>query len=265
MDKPKSEYVLMQLNKNFFITLCLSFFLASCVTHQEGVFTKKDDKKAVEYSVQLARAYTQEKNWEQAKVHLKNALEIDSKNGEVHEALAMVFQNTGEFELAEEHYKKALIYGKDLSQIRLNYAIFLMSKEKYKESEDLLEKVVADTLYSRRDEAFIRLGYCQVKLEKFADAEKSFERAYLMNRDNLVAVFELANVYYELGDFPKSQLFYDAFRQKSSNQSARSLWLGIRLADKFDDKNALSSYTLALKNLYPKSAEYLQYKAKFNP
>jgi type IV pilus assembly protein PilF len=33
----------------------------------------------------------------------------------------------------------------------------------------------------------------------------------------------------------------------------------VRLADKFGDRNAQASYALALKNLYPRSEEYLEY------
>jgi type IV pilus assembly protein PilF len=39
--------------------------------------------------------------------------------------------------------------------------------------------------------------------------------------------------------------------------------LGIQLAAQYNDRNALASYGLALKNLYPKSNEYLQYKSQY--
>ena len=57
------------------VTDCLA---GRCVTTETGGFEdKKDPQKAVEFSVQAARSYIQEGNWEAAKRHLKNALEID--------------------------------------------------------------------------------------------------------------------------------------------------------------------------------------------
>ena len=43
-------------------------------------------------------------------------------------------------------------------------------------------------------------------------------------------------------------------------QSARGLWLGIRLARETGDRDAEGSYVLALSNMYPDSAEYQSYK-----
>ena len=63
-----------------------------------------------------------------------------------------------------------------------------------------------------------------------------------------------------MGDYPKSQQYYDAYRNEVEQQPAAALWLGIRLADKFDNRDSLSSFSLALKNLYPTSKEYLLYK-----
>ena len=73
-------------------------------------------------------------------------------------------------------------------------------------------------------------------------------------------MLELAEVYFELEDYAQSQRFYDGFRRQTPQQTARALWLGVRLADRFNNSDAMSSYSLALKNLYPTSNEYLEYQ-----
>ncbi len=50
--------------------------------------------------------------------------------------------------------------------------------------------------------------------------------------------------------------YYDTYRTVVRQQSARGLWLGIRLARESGDRDAEGSYALALSNLYPKSPEY---------
>jgi len=52
--------------------------------------------------------------------------------------------------------------------------------------------------------------------------------------------------------------YYDRFTQLSE-QTARSLLLGTRLAKVYEDKNKAASYGLQLKRLYPGTPEYQQY------
>lgn len=249
---------------------CVAIFVAAlllsaCVTTQTGGFEdKKDPKKAVEYSVQAARNYIQEGNWEAAKRHLKTALEIDDHNADAHETLAVVFWNTGEYEQADKHFRTAIGQDSASSRIRNNYAAFLYDRKRYAEAETQLEKVAEDLLYEKRAEAFVNLGMVRVRLKKYAAAKDTFERAYLMDRSDIRIVFQLAEVNYQLGDYAKSKSFYEAYRKQGSAQSAASLWLGIRLADKAGDHNAVASYALALRNLFPQSEEYLAYKSAYS-
>lgn len=240
--------------------LAMTTLVAACVTTEKGVFTEKKDKeKALEYSVQLARGYVQQRNWDMAKHHLKRAMEIDKNDPSVHETLALVFQNTGELELAEQEYKSALRLKSDDSRIRFNYGLFLMSQKRYEDAEKAFAKVTDDLLYERRDSAFTNLGTARVALGKFELAEDAFRRAWLMDRSNAATSFELASVLYTLGKYGEAQQHYEFYRSQAKRQSARGLWLGLRLADQFKDYNARDSYALALKNLYPHSKEYLAY------
>jgi type IV pilus assembly protein PilF len=243
-----------------------SVLLAACVTTTSGGFENKNDpKKTVEFSVAAARNYLQQGNYEAAKRHLKTALAIDDDSADVHETLAQVFWRTGEIEQADEEFRRAISLdnSNNNSRIRNNYAAFLYSQQRYRDAEEQLLKVTADLMYDRRADAFINLGRVQLKLKNFAAAKDTLERALLMQRDNKEAVFELAEVYYQLGDYSKAQQFYAAYRKQVPVQSAESLWLGIRIAQKFSDGDTVASYALALKNLFPRSEEYIEYKSVY--
>ncbi len=244
-----------------------ALLISACVTTQTGGFgEKKDPKKAVEYSVQAARNYIQEGNWEAAKRHLKTALDIDSHNADANEALALVFWRTGEYEQADKHFRAAIDYASDndASRIRNNYAAFLYDRKRYADAETQLEKVAEDLLYDKRPDAFLNLGMVRIKLKKYAQAKEVLERANLMDRSNPMVVFQLAEVCFQLGDYAKAQFFFDAFKSRVQAPSAASLWLGIRLAERAGDKDSVASYALALKNLFPQSEEYLAYKSVYS-
>lgn len=242
--------------------LAVAVLLAGCVTTTESPYKeKKDEARALELSSQLARSYISRGEWEPAKRHLRYAIETDPKNVEAHEGLALVFQNTGELELAEEHYRKALRYGSANTRVRNNYAAFLFGMERYGEAADQFEKVTEDVLYEGRMNAFVNLARCYEQLGRTEDAAKTFRRAFLMDKQSTSALFGLARTHFALGNLPTAQAFYDEYLKHAKSQSAASLLLGIKLADSFGDKNTHASYALALKNLYPKSREYLEYRA----
>lgn len=241
--------------------IAMLLVLPGCVTTQTGGFEeKKNPKKAVELSVMAARGYIQQGNWNAAKRHLKNALAIDDSDSDVHETLAQVFWQTGEIEQADLHFRRAVSLKED-ARIRNNYAAFLYDNKRFPEAENELEKVAEDMLYDQRANAFVNLGRVRIKLKKYAAAKDVLERAALMDRNSMVAISLLAEVSYQLGDYPKAQSYYDQYRKSINGQTPASLWLGIRLAEKFGNHDAASSYALALKNLYPQSEEYLAYKS----
>lgn len=243
------------------VLLAAVVLLSACVTTQKGVYTSKADKqKALDYSVQLANQYISQGNWDAAKRHLRYAQEVDSRHAPTHEALARLFENTGEVELAEEHYRDAIRLDKSFVHGRHNYAVFLYNRQRYREAAEQLEVVADEVLYENRFSAFLSLGKSYMELEEYGKAAKAFQRAHLLQRESPTALLALANAEYELGNYIEAQKRYDRYRQSVKKQSARGLWLGIRLADHFGDENARASYALALQNLYPSSREYLAYR-----
>ena len=245
--------------------LPMPLLLAACVTETETVFTEPASPEDVmEQRVELARQYIGQRDWENAKRNLKAAVEIDDRNAEVYEALALVYQSTGEFELAEDSFKRAISLDRNFSRARNNYAAFLYSQERYREAEAQLALVVKDTLYGARPQAFVNLGLCRLRLFDNRGAEEAFLRALAMQRNNSIALLEVAQLRLEAGDNSNAALYYEQYRQVVRQQSPRGLWFGIRLAEAMGDSDAQSSYAMALTNLYPTSAEYEAYQRSLN-
>lgn len=237
--------------------LAVAGILAGCVTTKETVFTNPPSpEEAVRQRVQLARNYIGDGNWDDAKRNLKLAVEMDERNAEIYEAFALIYQSTGEYELAEQNYRRAIALDRDFSRARNNYAAFLFARERFAAAEAQLERVVKDTLYEARPRAYINLGLCRVALDKRQLAEEAFTRALTMDRGNRIALLELAQLRFAAGDYAGAGDYYTAYRAGVRRQSARALWLGVRLARATGDRDAEASYGLALRNLYPESPEY---------
>jgi len=247
------------------VLLATSALLTGCVSTTERVFTEEaSPKKALERRVSLARQYIGEGNWDAAKRNLDLANEIDSESAEVNEAFALVYQSTGEFELAQEHFERSIKADRDCSRCRNNYAAFLYSRANYVEAESQLRTVVKDSLYQGRPRAFVNLGLCRLQLKDTAGAEEAFVRALSMEGLNSIALLEVAIIRLDAGDARAAAGYYDSYRKVIRQQTARGLWAGIRLARLKGDRDALASYALALSSRFPDSDEYAAYSRSIN-
>lgn len=233
--------------------------LQACVTVEDKVFTADtSDANAIQTRVNIALRYLQQDNPEQAISNLQMALQIDPKSPRVHEVLGIAFQQAGEFELAEDHYRRALRYDPNYSRGRNNYATFLMTLDRYDDACKELKKVVNDVYYDRRSFAFFNLGQCALKIGNLEEAEESFKRSLRMDRTLTASRLELADVYYKQGNYSEAQTYLDAYRAEVDKAGPRALLLSIRLAEQFKDQDAVASYKMALKSMYPRSKEYLE-------
>lgn len=249
---------LSMIKKIVVLVVCFAT-LSACVTTTQGGFGKKGSQdEALQVRLDAAKQYIQNGDFEMATRHLRAALEIDDSAPEVHEALGLAFQSSGDIELADTHFKKAVRYGGS-SREKMNYAQFLYQQQRFDEAEPLLDTVVNDSLYERRDKGMLLLGLVRQELGKLDEARHVFERSLKLNRNNALAVRQLAIVTFTLRDYKASWSYFQAYRKMVKRIDAEMLLLGIRLADERGDRNAEASYALMLKNLYPDSSEYQSY------
>ena len=244
------------------VILCAALCITGCVTTVTGNTgpQKGTTDERVEAHLALARGYLERGDLERARGPLESALKIDSNSAEAHVLLAIVYQAQGEDDkLVEREYKIALRHAPESSQARNNYGTFLFARGRYQEARKQLEKAILDPAYPRRAQAYENLGLCELRLGDVVAAELSFQRALRLDSGGARSNLELADLYFIAGDRPMAARYYAAFVQLSQ-QNSRSLWLGVQLAWILDDRDTAASYGLALRNLYPGSAEYQLYR-----
>lgn len=219
--------------------------------------TRKGRDEARQAYVQLGIGYLQEGNSERAKVPLKKAIELDANDADANAALALVFQAEGENQLAEQYFKKALASRND-ARILNNFGSFLYEQKRYEDAYAMFEKAAADNLYPERSRVFENLGMTAAALGQRDLARDNLEKALRLNRSQPRALLEMAEISFEDRHYVPAKDYYDRFTQLSE-QNARSLLLGTRLAKVYEDKNKAASFGLQLKRLYPGTPEYQQY------
>ena len=240
--------------------LLLSVWLSGCVTTGLPQRKEVDLDKALQTHVQLGLRYLQSGvNREAARYHFNKALEFGKRNPQAHHGLALLYQADGELDVAESHFEKALRYGEDFSMARTNYGVFLYQQERYREALEQFEYASKDLTYNRRSYALTNLGRAALRLGELETAEAAFTRALALDDDLPQALLDLAELKFDAGNYTESKHFLDRFSARN-RQVPQSLWLGIRIEKIFGNRDKERSYALALKNLFPYSAEALKYQ-----
>ena len=242
------------------LLLCVVMLLVGCVStgNVNPLSTSQGREEARKAYVQLGIGYLQQGQTERAKVPLKKALELDGSDAGANAALALVFQAEMEPELADQYFRKALSASHNDTRIVNNYGSFLYEQKRYKEAYERFEQAAADNLYPERSRVFESLGMTSIKLGNREQAREHFTKALRLDGQQPRALLEMAELSYEDGHYVPARDYYDRFSQLSE-QNARSLLLGTRLAKVYEDRNKAASFGLQLKRLYPGTPEYQQY------
>lgn len=248
------------------VLICVGCSVLTSEKDKPAPFAKKnttekralDVDKAVAARVMAGSAYLESGDFERAHHHLDRALELDPNSSQAHGAIALLYRFEGDVENEEKHYSEALRLDPSSSLVRHNYASFLCGAGRFDEAEKAFRQVVEDYQYERRGQSYENLGRCLLKQDRKQDAEKAFGHAYRLNKNLPRSVLALAVIYYDVGRNKDSHNLFKHY-EKIAQATPESLWLGIRLERIFGDLDALASYEIALKNMYPGSNEYAIY------
>lgn len=237
---------------------------SGCVTETQGGFNVESSRQqALRDYVQLAAGYYAADDMVNAKRHVDNALEIDSRSAEAHNVRALIHQREGETELAGETFRDAIRFDPSNSRVRNNYAAFLYGQEEYQQAFEQLQVVADDTEYESRPLAFQNLGLAAHAAGHRDEAREAFQRALRLDNSLHRSSLMLAEMAFEDGLFADAREHYRQFEVSSgfnnAPQTPRSLWLGIRLEWRFDNDAAAREYADRLQQQYPDSEQYRMY------
>lgn len=248
------------------ILLCGSLLLSACVTTVESRLTRKADPvKAVDNYTQLGLGYIRQGKFDTARARLNRALEINSDYAPANNAMALLLQSEQEPEAAEEYFLKSISLDDEFSQGQYNYGMFLMQHQRYGEACKYLNNAARDVEYKQRGKASQNLGLCYYRQGKIELAISTYERALKSQRFNAPILVNLSTLLFEVERYEESEGYYGRFlrlvEREQSKHSSNSLWLGIKLARHFEEKDKVKKFASELKQYFPKSKEYQLYKA----
>lgn len=246
---------------HFLLIAVLTISLLGCVSSIETRNTVADPDEAFARHIKLAMQYIGSKNRDLARVHLEKAAAFNSKTrrAKLHSGYGLLYQMEQETELAEKHFRHAIASDKKDSMARYNFAAFLYNQGRFKEALQQMQIVSEDLGYERRPQAFYILGLAQRKTGQQAQALGSFEKATQLRLKFAAPYVEAAEIYFAQQKLPIAKWALDQYGLLAQ-PTAKSLWLAVRIEQRFGNKDGAASQGLKLKNLFPYSSENLEYQ-----
>lgn len=247
------------------LLILVSFFLTACVTETTGGFNVEvNEERAVQNYLQLSMGYLSENDLVSSRRHLNNAMELDPNNGEAYGVWGLLYSVEGDVGLADESFRRSLRIDPSNSQVRNNYAAFLFANARFKEAYEELERVVEDTEYANRAQAFENMGMAALQLNDSKSAEYAFRRALQLSSNQIQSTLALADINLRTGTTPQASNYYASFLTMvqfyNIEQTANSLWVGIRLEQALGDQVKVAAYADILAEKFPNSVEYASYQ-----
>jgi type IV pilus assembly protein PilF len=209
-----------------------------------------ESRKRARIRMELAIGYFEQGQTNVALDELKQVIASDPNFPDAYNLRGLIYMRLNDMRQAEESFRRAVSLNPRDSNVQHNYGWLLCQQGRYDEALRSFDTALANPLYAGRAKTLMAQGVCQARSGRNADAERSLARSYELDAGNPVTGYTLANLLYQRGDYPRAQ-FYIRRLNNSDLANAETLWLGIRVERRLNDRVAMLQLADVLKKRFP--------------
>ena len=239
--------------------------LGGCATNSESgpgaargdIVTESDEPEArrrARIRLELAVGYFEQGQTTIALDELKQSIAADPNFAQAYNLRGLIYMRLNDPRLAEDSFRRALVLNPRDADVHHNYGWLLCQQARFAESQTALSQALAVPQYGGRAKSWMAQGLCQMKAGQGAEAELSLQRSYELDAGNPITGYNLASLLYQRGDLTRAQ-FYVRRLNNSELANSESLWLGIKVERKLQNRNAMQQLAGQLKKRFAQSRE----------
>ena len=218
-----------------------------------------DARKRARIRLELALGYFENGQTAIALDELKQSITADSNYPEAYSLRGLIYMRLNDFRLSEESFKRALTLNPRDSNIMHNLGWLYCQQARYAQAQQLFSQALANPQYGERAKTWRAQGLCQVRAGQLAEGEQSLFKSYEFDAGNPVTSYNLASLLFQRSDFARAQ-FYVRRLNNSELANAESLWLGIKVERRMENREAMMQLAGQLSKRFPKSREAEAYQ-----
>jgi type IV pilus assembly protein PilF len=232
-----------------------------------GIVTDSDEgnaRKRARLRIELAVGYFEQGQPTVALDEIKQALAADPTFADAYNLRGLVYMRLDDAGLAEDSFRRAIALNPRDPNTLHNYGWLLCQQNRFGDSQQQFSAALAIPNYGDRAKTLMTQGVCQVRAGQRTEAERSLTQAYELDAGNPVIGYNLASLLAQREDWSRAQ-FYIRRINNGPSASAETLWLGIKVERRLNNRDAVTQLAGQLQRRFPQSREAVAYeRGNFN-
>ncbi|GAA4355839.1 hypothetical protein GCM10023165_48390 [Variovorax defluvii] len=251
--------------------------LAACATkdvgvpstagNAAGIVTDSDEgnaRKRARLRLELAIGYFEQGQPTVALDEIKQALAADPNFAEAYNLRGLVYMRLADAGLAEDSFRRAIALNPRDPNTLHNYGWLLCQQNRFGDAQQQFSAALGVPTYGERAKTLMTQGVCQLRAGQRAEAERSLTQAYELDAGNPVIGYNLASLLAQREEWSRAQ-FYIRRINNGPSSNAETLWLGIKVERKLNNREAVAQLASQLQRRFPQSREAAAYeRGSFN-
>jgi type IV pilus assembly protein PilF len=215
---------------------------------------ESETRRRARLRVELASGYYQQRNLPVAIDEARQAIAIDGTYVPAFALLGLIYVDLGDPQRAEETFQRGLRQAPGDPELNNNYGWFLCQSERVRAAIAYFERASRNRLYATPAKPLHNAGVCLLRVGDIAAAESWLLKAFQADPNDVVAMYNLAEIYLKRPDFARAR-FYVRRLTNTMEPTAEVLWLGVRVERAAGDFDAQASFATQLRRRFPQSRE----------
>ncbi len=216
-------------------------------------------RKRARLRMELSIGYFEAGQTEVALDEVKQSLAIDPTYADAYNLRGLIYMRLDDPGLAEDSFRRAIAISPREPNTLHNYGWLLCQQSRFGDANQQFNLALAVPSYTDRPKTLMTQGLCQLRAGNRVEAERLLMQAYELDASNPVVGFNLAQLMVQRSDWARAQ-FYVRRVNNSLSANAETLWLGIRIERRLNNREAMAQLAGQLQRRFPQSREALAYE-----
>jgi len=213
-----------------------------------------ETRRRAQVRLELAAGYLEKGLAAVALDEVNRALGIDPRFAAAHNLRGLILMELNEPQSAEQSFEQALRLAPRDGDTWHNLGWFHCQQGRHAQAVQAFTSALQAPGYASAARTWMVMGICQARAGQYAEAESSLERAFQLDASNPITLYNLALLLHQRGDSERAR-FYLRRLNNSDMANAESLWLGVRIENRLQNREAAQQLGHQLLRRFPDSRQ----------
>jgi type IV pilus assembly protein PilF len=238
--------------------LCAIVVALSACAGSGTVTERSSATDAATANMNLGAGYLRQGNMELAIERLQRALAQNPRLVEAHSTIAVAYDQIGNLEQAETHYRRATQLDPNSGAAANAYAVFLCSRQnRWSDAAPYFRRAAADVRYATPEVAHTNAGICARGAGELDAAAESFRAALERNPTYPDALLNMLEVSYQAENYLQARAFVQRYLA-AHRPTAPVLWMCVNIERALNNAAAAEQCEGQLRSGFQGSPELAQ-------